>query len=199
MSDTRANPEDLAAAERMAARFAQLEALAAVGMGMARRLQSEMEAAAPGAVDFAVVALAFSRIAKAVRMSIALHARLDAEGFAPVTPSIRPDKAAGTGQRAIERDAPEGEALLERPERERLYERPEDADELGDRPTAAIVAEICGVLGVEPDLALWLDPDEAAEDVEVDAPRAMHAKAVTDKTRPAFKGAPTMILERPPP
>lgn len=201
--------EDLAAAERMAACLAQLEALAEVGMVLARRLQSEVEAAGPGETDFAVVALAFSRIAKAVRMSIALHARLDAAGFAAMTPSARPDKAVGAEQRAVEQDAPEDESherevherevLGERPERERLNERLENPNELGDRPMAEIVAEICGALGVEPDLRLWLEPDEATRDVRTKSPGAICAKAATDTTQPAFKGALRLILERPPP
>jgi hypothetical protein len=126
---------------------------------------------APVSLDFpppepCELALAFTRVSRAVRMTVALQARLlkgDAGGPnalaatapAPPPPETRAQRASRAGailRRLVagsEGDAFEAMELMERA-RERLF----DADITGDlldRPVQDLIAEICRDLGLSPD------------------------------------------------
>jgi hypothetical protein len=186
------SPEDPAAAERAAVRLARLDVLAEIGLGISRRLQREVQEAEVGQLDLAAVSLAFCRISKAVRQTIALQARLEADQAAAarkaaqarpfweraVQPRIPTAgyTAVSALDPAVEAEAGDDEAAYERLERaldERL-EALEDADD--DRPVGAIVAEICEALGIEPDWSLWQDEDWALEEARVQAPGSPYGR-----------------------
>jgi hypothetical protein len=164
-------------------RFVVLRELTDLGMGIARDVRRQAaEPAAPGAppVDFG---LQFARIARAVRQTVALEARLDEE-------------------RRVRREAAEAERLLEtrlRGQRRKnqvgniiehmldsesesdaerlsdsLHERLADIDDcdFADRPLGEIVAAICKGLGVTIDWALWEDQPWAAEAMAAEKPAA---------------------------
>jgi hypothetical protein len=162
----------------------RLDELAELGMGLAR-LVSERAHADTGS-DVGAAALQFSRVAKAVRQTIALQTRL-ADPSANPPPPIPPwveygmteeayvrDKRAATHRfeaemimtRAIERDAmdDEQEDLLDD-----LHERlndPADDERLGAEETrlADFIADICRALDFTPDWRDWSDDDWAATD-----------------------------------
>jgi hypothetical protein len=151
--------------------------LAEFGMELARAVQAR--ALTPG-VDAAItqdLILSFTRIARAVRQTIALEARIErdartsaSEGAERLTRADRErrhDHKTRVGrlvERAIDTDT---EASGE--EADDLYadlhERLEDADDLAgfaDRPVSEIVAHICRELGVAPPPALWDEADWGA-------------------------------------
>jgi hypothetical protein len=131
-----------------------------------RALAGTADAAAAGDL-----ALSFSRIARAVRQTVALEARLDQDRQAAAAELAKRRardarehayrhrmKVRGLVERAIDAEATgaEAENLLGD-----LDERLEDADDLAgfaDRPVAEIVQHICRELDVTPPPALW---DEA--------------------------------------
>ena len=160
-----------------ALRLAMLHELAEIGMRLARGVERRAEApdAAPGDLG-----LVFSRLARAVRQTLALEARLEGEIAARVREAraidevrlIRATRAAverraklvrrAVGQ-AIEAEACENdfESLFDHLD-ERLADREDDEDFL-DRPLGELVARICKDLGVTADLSLWEDEDWAIE------------------------------------
>jgi hypothetical protein len=178
-------PEDPAAAERAAVRLARLDVLAEIGLGISRRLQREVQEAEVGALDLGAVSLAFCRLSKAVRQTIALQARLEADQAlaarkaAEARPfwerAVQPriptpwDKAVSALDQAVAAEAGGDEAAYERLEKA-LDERLEAIEDDDDRPVGAIVAEICEALGIEPDWSLWQDEDWALEEALTKAP-----------------------------
>jgi hypothetical protein len=154
-------------------RFEVLGELTRIGMALARDVGREAAEPQGGPdappVDFA---MQFSRISRAVRQTVALEAKFDAERQA------RRDKAAAdlaveTRLRGIRRKARvsdlvewvlESESDSERLT-ENLNERLEDLDDcdFADRPLGEIVASICRDLGVTVDWTLWEDQPWAAE------------------------------------
>ena len=165
---------------RGAARLAVLAELAEIGMVLARDLRRQAEAAAEaGQEPPADLGLKFARIARAVRQTLALEARLEEAG------ALAAAQAAGRAQRqaaaqrehqaAARRD--EGEArryqagaAVERlfdPCDDEAFERLEnalcdwmldaDADDLADKSVAEIVLAICRDLEITPDWSLWAD------------------------------------------
>jgi hypothetical protein len=152
-----------------------LQELAEIGMELARAVQAK--ALAPG-VEAAVsldLVLSFTRIARAVRQTIALEARLERDGRTAVSEGAqcraredrerRHDHKTKVGrlvERAIDADASGEEADNLYAD---LHERLEDADDLAgfaDRPVSEIVAHICRELGVAPPPALWDEADWGA-------------------------------------
>jgi signal recognition particle GTPase len=149
-----------------------LEELAEIGMQLARAVRDEALEAPPERA--AELALTFSRVARAVRQTVALEARLarDAETQAQDAADRRERRAAGERvdlirrrkaqvrdavERAIETDAADSdrEHLLDD-----LYERLEDdlydAD-FAEQPLGEMIARICRDLGVAVDPGLWAD------------------------------------------
>jgi hypothetical protein len=213
------SPGQDAAAALLAARIARLEVLVDVGLGLTRRLAREADEIEPGRLDVGAVALAYSRLAKAVRQTIALQARLEAEAAAGQAAGARPfwetpprppliltrrDKAVSAVERAIDLEAGENEAKFERLDNA-LCDELEDLDDdvFDERPIGAIVVEICEALGVEPDLSLWEDEDWAIEEARTGAVGSPYARgpemAGVEAARLCADAAETAVLEHPPP
>ena len=149
-----------------------LQELTDIGMELARAVKAralDPEADPAGAAE---LVLTFSRVARAVRQTVALEARIDRDRQAAAVERAERrvretlDRALRCKarvrdlvERAIDSEASGGAAedlLLD------LDERLEDADDLAvfaDRPVAEIVAHICRDLGVAPPPNLWDDAD----------------------------------------
>ena len=149
-----------------------LEELAEIGMQLARAVRDEaLEAPTERAAE---LALTFSRVARAVRQTVALEARLarDAETQAQDAADRRERRAAGERFDLIRRRKAQVRDVVERAietdpadnDRERLlddlYERLEDdlydAD-FAEQPVGELIARICKDLGVAVDPGLWAD------------------------------------------
>jgi hypothetical protein len=221
--------EDDAAAARTAARVARLDILVEIGLGLTQRLQREVAEAEPGTVELGSVALAFSRLAKAVRQTIALQARLEAppaETAAgersfwdrPLTPPVTTPSASAAAARApsprntvaaavglaIDEAAGDDDAEFERLD-DALDDELDalDEDAFDRRPIGAIVVEICEALGVAPDLSLWEDEDWAIEEARTGPPGSPYAgRAGVEAGEAAARGpdgATSAVLDHPPP
>jgi hypothetical protein len=156
-----------------------LAELGEIGMELARlvRRQAVEQAAAnpDGAVDESL-GLAFTRIARAVRQTFALEARL-AEDRRTAQAEVAARRAAETRlhverrktkvrtavERVLDAEAEGSDAEnLFYDLTERLETDYDDAD-FADRPIGELVARICRDLGVTPDWSLWQDEDWAIE------------------------------------
>ncbi|MDR3512451.1 MAG: hypothetical protein P4L73_12515 [Caulobacteraceae bacterium] len=158
-----------------------LAELGEIGMALARDLRDralERTAEAP-ALAAGDVGLAFSRIARAVRLTLALEARIgegqaararEAEAGAAAEAEcgkidrmrryIHTEVVRDVVEEAIEAEADEGDAerLLAD-----LYERLEDEDEtadFGERPVGDLIDRIRHDLGLPPDPHAWDDDEE---------------------------------------
>jgi hypothetical protein len=159
-------------------RMAMLRELAEIGMrlarGVERQAQEPQEERRAGDLG-----LVFSRIARAVRQTLALEAKLDEDRRARhekaeaeraqarrVRGFMRKIRAGDIAERVLANET-DGEALVES-----LGERLQDIDDtdFADRPMGEIVAAICRDLGVEPDWSLWQDEPWAAEALAAEAP-----------------------------
>lgn len=172
---------DIQVSERDARALALLAELAGIGMALARDL-GRRAADDETPLDPAEAALAFSRLSRAVRLTIALEQRLAeaaparAEAAArawrvrigherALRAAGRKDEAEALVARALAaegRDGFEADAVLEE-----LSERLDEADDddwLTDVPIAVMAARICRDLGVA------FDPDVWAEAVGTQAP-----------------------------
>ena len=207
---------DAARVARAEWRLEMLGQLGEIGMRLAREAERRVMDAVPedevvpagrvGGVgpglDFG---LTFARIARAVRQTLALQARLDAvaDVQAQLAAAARAGRAAaerrrvkqmkdrvrGCVEEAIRAESDGGDAealLLDLDER---LDDPEIVDELGSRPIGAIVAGICDDLGVKVDLRYFSDAelgfdraamrpgaDRAAETVGVDLEEGVDAR-----------------------
>jgi hypothetical protein len=183
---------DDARAARAARRLRTLEELAEIGMEVARVLQRRVldEAARDADGDQpadAALGLAFTRVSRAVRQTLALEDKLDRPPRAPVlspeaeraawladlkaSPEIaalsvmvRKDEVRAKVERTIasEADGSDSERLLAD-----LEERLDDAEageDFFDRPIGEMVAAICRDLGVTRDWNLWENEDWAMEE-----------------------------------
>ena len=180
--------------ERHARDVRMLEALAEVGMDLARELRTRLLERTEGEGE---LALAFTRVARAVRQTVALKHRLigDRETRAAKaeaermerpgvdlgwvlgkqTPgAVRKDTVRDLVESAIEAefDEHDAEALLDEV-RERLDAY--DAAEFVDRPIGEMMARICKDLGVTPDWSLFEDEDWAVEEARTQAPGSPYA------------------------
>jgi hypothetical protein len=168
------------AMERRARHLRILTELADIGMELVQHVRLQvLEEVVPPGVD---PVLAFATLAKAVRQTVALEAKVAADGFATSRPISR-DAAKPAGawriwdgkmkarvrkkvEEAIASGAEDGETEnLLRDLNERLDD-PEYGDEMSDRPIGMVVAYICGALGVEVDLKHFSDA-EMGFDTEV--------------------------------
>jgi hypothetical protein len=159
------------ATDRTERHLCLLQELAELGMTMARAVVAQVVDAETPATD---PGLAFSRIARAVRQTVALEARLAEDR------QLRREKAAARDveagrlravrrkhevrrcvEQAIEADASENDAedLLGDLD-ERLDDGVYDFD-FAERPVGELIARICRDLGVTPDWSLWEDEDWA--------------------------------------
>jgi hypothetical protein len=187
-----------------------LRELAEIGMAVARaigrraeRVAADLASAGEGAGDGPVVAaddlgLAFARISRAVRLTLALEARMEGEAAEKAREAARTaeiwETAKDAGERArvgrkldaleavvqdlIEEEAGENEMAAERLH-EALDERLDEivVDELMDRPMVELVAMICRDLGVSPDWRAFEDDDWVVEAGGLEAVVTAWAKA----------------------
>jgi hypothetical protein len=168
-SDTQ--PSDSAEA-RTERHLRGLAELGEIGMELARlvrRQAVEQAAASPdGAVD-EHLGLVFARIARAVRQTFALEARLAEERRTARAAETRlhverrKTKVRTAVERVLDAEADQGDVEnLFYDLTERLETDYDDAD-FADRPIGELVARICRDLGVTPDWSLWQDEDWAIE------------------------------------
>jgi hypothetical protein len=171
-------PGHTAQDDRAEQRLAMLRELAEIGMALARDV-GQQAAADPQGPDLGLV---FSRIARAVRQTLALEARLeqdrrnqDRDAQSERARAVRLRGAARKTQvrRAVER-AIDAEASDHEAENlfADLVDRLDDQEEawFADRPVADLVAAICRDLGVTHDPALWTDDIDQAPTPEIDNP-----------------------------
>jgi len=169
--------------------LAVLEELTDIGMEIARALRDRVaDQAGEAAPD---PGLAFSRIARAVRQTVALEARLDQErqaahglaqahaaeaqakvareaAYERLRGAIRKNDVRCAVEQAIDDQADGGDVeRLVTDLRERLDDESEYDDlEFNDRPIGEMVASICRDLGLTVDLSLWEDEDWAIEEAQ---------------------------------
>jgi hypothetical protein len=163
---TDACPGDGGEARRLTER--QIEALGElveIGLKIARAIERQVDGPEPlPAADLNAVAIAFARVARAVRQTVMLQSKLQDERNAATAKAgdVRV-RVAGIVRRAIEHehgDAERAERLAaeaaERLEQERY-------GDLLTRPIREIVADICKDLGLDPDWNDLFDEISAAE------------------------------------
>jgi hypothetical protein len=171
-----------AATERAARHGRILTELAEIGIDLARALRRQVLEASAGRSHDNDPGLAFARVSRAVRQTLALEARLEDEdrartlqaeaeraarrddearvrATAQLRDLIHKDEVEEIVARAIEAEGPECdvEALLAD-----LHERLEDEDDstaFADHPIGEQVSRICRDLGLTPDWSLWEDED----------------------------------------
>lgn len=164
------------AVERRGRHLRMLAELAEIGMELVREVRVQaLEEVPAGRLMAADPVLSFARLARAVRQTVALEAKVAVDGFASAQPAsrgaTRPGAAVQPGfvkmkarirrsvEEAIASGAEPGDAEdLLRDLDERLDD-PEYAEEMGDRPFGMIVALICGGLGVKIDLKDFTDTE----------------------------------------
>jgi hypothetical protein len=150
-------------AERHARHLRMLARLADIGMELVEHVRQQvLEEASLPAVD---PSLAFTRLAKAVRQTLALEAKVAADGFGSAPLSSRGAAPAGVVAgawfgaiaSAAESDGDEAERLLL--DMQEQLDDPEFEDELADWPIGVVVASICRALGVGFDPADFSDAE----------------------------------------
>lgn len=163
MSDADAPTDQTRARQRLA----MLRELAEIGMRLARDVERQAEEPQASRMELGLV---FVRIARAVRQTLALEARMQEALATDVRKAeVRraEDVRAAVVQRAkvlrrtvtqaIEADADDADIdHLAYELEERLADRQDDTDFL-DRPVSELIARICKTLGVTPDWSLWED------------------------------------------
>ena len=183
------------ASSRIARQLAMLQELAEIGMDLARAVRREAlaepkdgdQAPARSAADYD---LALSRIARAVRQTLALETRLAADHQADQeagrhivresarrlqTQLHRAQRRAQVREIAAEAidagiaDDCRLEVLAEMDERLERYDD-ETRDDLERKPIGALVAEICRALGVDVDWSLWEHEEWACLEAVTKAP-----------------------------
>ena len=191
-------PSDSAEA-RTARHLRGLAELGEIGLELARlvRRQAVEQAAAnpDGAVD-EHLGLVFARIARAVRQTFALEARLAEERRTARAAETRlhverrKTKVRTAVERVLDAEADESDAEnLFYDLTERLETDYDDAD-FADRPIGDLVARICRDLGVTPDWSLWQDEDWAIEARGATAPPPGEIERVESEDRQRFGDPP---------
>jgi hypothetical protein len=168
-----------------------LAELAELGLALARTVVAQDEEGAEPAAE-----LAFARLARAVRQTLALEARLADEGRVRRERQAREHhfqreaKVRRLVERAIEADADDSDidTLLDD-----LNERLADPDDTAftDRPLIEVVAAICQDLGVTFDPTPWQDEAPAVEATDADPqPQPPTAQPTLPTPRhPGFRAA----------
>jgi hypothetical protein len=177
----------VARAERHLALLAEL---ADIGMDLAREVRRQALDASEDAPSAADLALTFSRVARAVRQTVALEARLAEARAEPPVRSVADRWRAIRRRRQVEEivtDIIDNEPDLEF-DADRLltdlHERLADGDEaadFADRPVGEMIARICRDLGVAPDWNRFKDEDWAIEEARVRPPGSPFAGAGSDE------------------
>jgi hypothetical protein len=184
----------LEAEERRARHLRILTELAEIGMELVQHVRLQvLEEVVPPGVD---PVLAFARLAKAVRQTVALEAKVAAGGFD--TPRLvargaakpeGPWRSWDSGSKAKVRQKVE-EAIASGAEPEDaenllcdLNERlddPEYGDEMSDRPIGLIVSLICSALGVEVDLKHFSDAEMGFDTEAMKSPARVSSRPPLD-------------------
>ena len=177
------------AAERTERHLHMLAELAEIGMQLARDVARQalevaedaqkedargLTAKPAGSLDFGLI---FARIARAVRQTVALEARLASEAEAGVQQQAASKAAServharqqkqrvrglvedAIAARAASGEGDSGEAENLRLDLDELLEDPDIEAELGRRPVGVIVAGICENLGIRADLSGFTDAE----------------------------------------
>ncbi len=146
----------------VAAQQAMLHELAEIGTEFARLLRDQARAqeAGVGAETVARAALAYERVARAVRRSVGLAQRLGEPGVgasAGQERALARRRIVREVEDVIQRQARGGVAEGLTAELAERLDGPELEDEIGTRPVAEIIADICRDLGIAalPGTAPW--------------------------------------------
>jgi hypothetical protein len=211
--ESHVRPEDSAAAD-IGWKLAMLRELAECGMDMARDVRNQAVAEpapdqpAKAGGEREALALAFWRLSRAVRMTLALHTEME-ENHRRQSEETAADRARRAAEardkhRAYQRDKVErvaGATLDTKAgkdwnERERLddelRERLTDFDDYalcGQRSIGEIIVRICRDLGVTPDWARWVDADWARDEMATKPPGSPYAAWPPVRPVPARKPA----------
>lgn len=212
MPPPRSNPQ-LNATDRAAQRLAMLQELSEIGMELARGLRTQA-LAAPEAQDEAPTpkvtpgdpVLMFTRVARAVRQTLALEMRLSQPEPMPNPARWREEALAGRERRKAQvREIARAVVAADGPaaERDRLFEAVDarlESDGAWDEdedysflPLSALVASICAELGVDPDWSRWAGADWALDEARVGlrgSVFAAHDAHPPDDDDPAGLGPP---------
>jgi hypothetical protein len=165
------------AAERRARHLRMLAELADIGMELVQHVKRQVleEEVSPGRTKYADPVLAFTRLARAVRQTLALEAKVAAGGFSgpsPISQGAAESEGAwriwdGKKKAKVRLKVEEAIASLADPSdaedllrdlNERLDD-PEYGDEMSVRPVGMAFALICGALGLEVDLKKYSDAE----------------------------------------
>lgn len=171
-------------APRNETRLAMLRELADIGMALVRGLPGQSAEAETNRAD---LGLQFARISRAVRQTLALEERMEADGLdreAALQRRLAAERAAEEKRLATERRCrvtlhrrEVGErveqlfdAQVDDGDAEDLHERIaewtydyRETDDDADRSIPELIAQICKALGLAPDWSLWADEDWAAQ------------------------------------
>ena len=178
--------------QRAADALCMLQELAEIGMDMARvcgrrmQAQEQMDEVAPGCVptlQAAELSLAFDRIARSIRLTLALKAKID-DGVLVQEMEAREKRRTREAERREELQLHKSAAFKatrdaikqsDRPEcdRERLLDNADSLFIHGDLPAelfehglhSGLMADICDVLGLEPDWAVWANESWAVTEM----------------------------------
>jgi hypothetical protein len=160
----------------------QLQELAGIGMQIARALPAQAEAAAGDPAVIAQLALTFARVARAVRQTHALEARLRGDlkdGARAARAEARARRKAGLrrcGRQAIADHQPVIEQGRLVSELEARIEHLADDEDLLDRPFSTVLADIFEALGVVADWTLWRHEAWAVAEVRDRPPGSEYAR-----------------------
>ncbi|MDB5496265.1 MAG: hypothetical protein JWP28_296 [Phenylobacterium sp.] len=195
--------------ERAERHLTTLQELAEIGMDLARDVRAKALDPAPAEPACADFGLMFSRIARAVRQTLALEARLAEDRDArDRRTQAEHARRRGLQRKAVVRQVVEQAIGAEADGTDRedllgdLHERFEYEDELrfADRPISEHVARICRDLGVTPDWSLWADEDWALEEANLLSPtRSERTEGGERGDAEPSPAAPDPAMTHPPP
>jgi hypothetical protein len=214
------DPIDAPAESRAERHLRLLQELAEIGMDIARAVRAEAVARddaerAPSRVG-AEPGLTFSRIARAVRQTLALEARVaedletgrveqasrraDAEQliFRQRQDDIRDFVAQAVEADAVERQSPDADVERLLDDLDERLEAGRYDDALADAPIAELVARICEDRGISPDWRIWDDQDWAIEYLQARLPDDIGADR-WDYLEPPSGGSGRSAPSGPPP
>ena len=145
-------PLDAIPHEKQSPHQAILDELVTLGTDLARRIHA---AAAAGELSLEHAATAFDHVSRSVRRTILLSRRLDEPASAQLG-SAQPQQHRAAARKRLIRDVEDTIARTTRgPESEQLQaefqdrlDSPDLEDEIGTRPVAEIIADICRDLGI---------------------------------------------------
>jgi hypothetical protein len=200
MLDPSPGPDANPAPEAQAELVAALRELREIGMEMARALRVQAlaamapdpEGASPAQVTQADPVLMFTRVARAVRMTVSLEMRLAEPGPDREAPQARQRRKADVCdvvQQIVETDAAPAHHRMLLGLLDAQLDRAEKAEtDFAHLPTGVLVARICRVLGVSPDWSAWADTEWAHEEARAQAPGSPFTGPHAPPLRPLASG-----------